>query len=557
MTHHEFKLKRETWPWWIAVLATATLFSTLLISPMLFQTVQAQPFATQPWSDPYEECPTPWAMRAASGADNMQRAFEGSDFPFRLLLVNKLLGNCGFGNERISYDHTEIQLFIRVEPAMLESPDSIGNLLAEALGIIQAVELEDAVPELDMLRVYFEAESGQVFPWSMNYAEGLRAADAGLSAEALFMLGSVAEEGSVPRYQGLLTPASSPETVMPEAVHSSVRNDPIASVAQFPEIVDALSLREGRLSPDGKWYVKSWSTNGAIEVISTLDSSLELNSQYNPTVGRYLSLVAWSPDSSALLVRAADDEAAGCPSARVVIYSIEYNMLRTMVYEPEERVSCLRAAWSPDGARIAVADSANPQTIRILDRDAQVIQQIVDGSRQLDTIDELQWIEGALFYYGRDFEDPQQVRFELHMVDPDNTDDRSVLFSDQDTTSRVVGVSPDYTHVLIARRILSSPPIDSFDLLVYGLDTHQVEMLIQAEGRNIVSAQSPELTALRMTTGEYSEPETSLWLFEWRTYAFTNFRRITELLHWDQSAQGFVVIQGDHPGEYWLAIISP
>lgn len=188
ITHNKFKRRNET-KRWLAVFAIIILFNTLLISCLLSQSIQPRSFATQSWSDPLEICFTPWAQRPANGAEVLQMAFENADFPVFQVFVRKLVGTCSYSDEYISYNHTEINVVISVAPDVLESHESVGNLLAEALHIIQSVELENSVPHLDMLRITLVGGDEQSFRWSMNYAEALRVVEAGLSAEDLYSLG--------------------------------------------------------------------------------------------------------------------------------------------------------------------------------------------------------------------------------------------------------------------------------------------------------------------------------------------------------------------------------
>jgi hypothetical protein len=315
------------------------------------------------------------------------------------------------------------------------------------------------------------------------------------------------------------------------------------------------------LSPDGRWLVDiiSYEEIRGIRVVSVSDTAPTLDSRPDATLGRYLSLPSWAPDSSAVVVYGADQVAAGCPFERVIICSLDVdtNALNYMVFEPyypPRDLRCVHTAWSPDSSRLAV--TFDQREIIVLDKQAQVLQRITPELNGTSSLFGFLWTEFGLFYRVFDNADPAEPRYELRVVAPEYPEQHRTLLSRQ-TRLTIVGSDPCAPRLLVREQETGYPPAETFKLLIVNVETGETEQTITVQGRYCDSDDSAQLPFTALQIAEVGEHCGNLWLFDWETGELVNYGEIVALIGWRSDMQGFMVVKGTRPDNLWYETIGP
>ena len=339
------------------------------------------------------------------------------------------------------------------------------------------------------------------------------------------------------------------------------------TILQFIPIPSVPRDWSNRFSPDGNWYMKNdfYSPRYSGNVIIGFQGFFISNPQigfttppFSNNIGEYRHLYAWSPDSSAFIVRAAPQIGQGCPYTQIVIYHyVKQHTLSEYVMDELEGGTCIQPSWSPDSGKIALTFGYNiSNTIYLADKKGNLLETIpVEwDSAPTQYLKPPYWISNDSFMFVSEHRDNVGHNWfeQLHLINIE-THAQTMLFS-AEAGLEVIGHNIMMSQILVKEtRPISD---NSFQFHIYSLETNSIIKTIEVTGKFVHAKQSTsgDFVALEVRT-EPSNDE--LLVFDWEQKELTNYGKVTGLVTWWPQSAGFLVVQQVNETEYYFDVIIP
>jgi len=313
---------------------------------------------------------------------------------------------------------------------------------------------------------------------------------------------------------------------------------------------------QASLSPDGRWLAPPRLVEAQqVQVYSTTGPERTLQAELDPSLGAYLALGPWAPDSQAFLLYSAEHGYSNCPFNQVILVRLdeEAGALRLAPMNPlcAEPSPFVSASWSPDGRRLAL--TLNRQSIYLLDREAR-LQDTLTPRLSGGQISGLWWTEsGLLVHVGHVGQEGQRHR--LYRLDPERPGEQRLLV-DSPTSIEVVGLQAGTGRVLLREQDLGYPPAPAFQLLVLDASSGEVQHTHTVQGSQCVAdpAPHPRYTPLKVAQ---SEGACTLWFYDWSQDRLREVGPLTALVGWKTDAAAYLVVRGAPPSDLHFERVRP
>lgn len=285
-----------------------------------------------------------------------------------------------------------------------------------------------------------------------------------------------------------------------------------------PQITDAIREadieRQAYLSPNWQWLIKNAQDHHGHYVVRSTESAqyLTADAQNLREDLLYYSMGEWNEDGTAFYARAASHPAKGCWFNAIVIYTLEDNQLAPATFftpHNENEMDCLDAAWSPDGAYLAVTHFTLGLTY-ILNTKAEVIKTIPLALENYGVLRQIAWVGRKILL--------------VTNYDITSTNSHAIIAIDIDSEEITILFDGPRAYLLLAigpeqKIVINEYYYDKTEekILLYNMQTGEIEIEAVVNGK-VLSADVRKRPFIKLSVrDEATETNFCCWFADWES----------------------------------------
>jgi|GEM_PF-4018003 len=177
----------------IAVISVLVILLLIgIVAPLFVGINSYSAYATEPWHDPFRLCSTNWYLIGQDvNNPELVEAVSETNLPVRDITVQSAAATAcrnASGGET-SYAARQITFLIDDTQDWYTDYEQIGLIAGRIVDAVKDTDISQQWGDDDMLVISFVSNSSWRRAWRMNYAEAVRAHEAGLTGLDLYNLG--------------------------------------------------------------------------------------------------------------------------------------------------------------------------------------------------------------------------------------------------------------------------------------------------------------------------------------------------------------------------------